>query len=120
MKKILVTSILSLFLVASLPSCVAIHSGYMANSASLSSANFIYIRKYIEGQATASYVFGIGGLDRETLVSDAKEKMLKICPLGDNEALVNLTVNFKSSYYLGYVFIQVTCTVTADVVEFHK
>jgi len=37
--------------------------------------------------------------------------------LKDNQALVNTTVNFANSYYLGLV-ITVTCTVSADVVEF--
>jgi hypothetical protein len=43
--------------------------------------------------------------------------MLKSYLLNKNQALVNLTVNFKNSYYLG-IFQTVTCTVTADVVEF--
>ena len=44
--------------------------------------------------------------------------MLVASPLKGNQALVNLTVNFKSSYYLGFLVMTQKCIVTADVVEF--
>ncbi|MBF2709315.1 hypothetical protein IR213_12040 [Flavobacterium soyangense] len=101
-----------------LTSCSAVHSGSMENSASLSSANFSYVKQNIEGKAQATYVLGIGGLAKETLVNNAKQKMLAENPLRDNQTLANLTVNFKKSYYLGLIYSTVKCTVTADVVEF--
>jgi len=98
-------------------SCAAIHSGNMASSASLSSANFSYVAKNIYGKSTCSYFLGFGGLKRESLVRDAKKAMLDGHPLMDNQAIANLTVSFKKSFYLG-VIIYVDCLVSADIVEF--
>jgi hypothetical protein len=118
MKKIILNSIVGIFLLSILTGCVAFHSGYMANSAALSQANFSYVKQNIKGEASATYILSIlGGLTNATLVDAAKKDMLKSYLLNKNQALVNLTVNFKNSYYLG-IFQTVTCTVTADVVEF--
>ena len=118
MKKIILKSSLVIILALSIASCSAVHSGAMENSASLSSANFSYVKQNIEGKAQATYVLGIGGLAKETLVNEAKQKMLAENPLKDNQTLANLTVNYKRSYYLGLIYSTVKCTVTADVVEF--
>ena len=96
----------------------ATHQGLMQNSASLSSANFSYVKQQIQGKASATYIFGIGGLGKKTLVDNAKQRMIKsnLNLLSSNQALANITVNFKTSYYL--LFMNVGCTVTADVVQF--
>lgn len=119
MKKIILKSIFALTIAIFISSCAAVHSGYMSNSAALSSANFSYVKQNIKGEATATYVFGIGGLAKETLVDNAKQQMLASTPLKSNQTLANLTVNFKSSFYLGFLYRTVRCTVTADVVEFN-
>ena len=117
MKKIILKSVLAITIVIFASSCSAYHSGYMANSASLSAANFSYAKQNIKGEATATYILGIGGLAKETLVDNAKQQMLNANPLKSNQTFANLTVNFKASYYLG-VYKTLKCTVTADVVEF--
>ena len=117
MKKIILKSVLAITIVIFASSCSAYHSGYMANSASLSAANFSYTKQNIKGEATAAYILGIGGLAKETLVDNAKQQMLNANPLKSNQTFANLTVNFKASYYLG-VYKTLKCTVTADVVEF--
>ena len=89
----------------------------MTNSTALSQANFEYVSNNIQGSESVTYVLGIGGMTKETLVDNAKKDMLQRNPLKANQALCNLTVNMKTSYQLG-LFITVTCTVTADVVEF--
>ncbi len=117
MKKNILKSIFAFTIAIFISSCAAFHSGYMTNSAALSSANFSYVKQNIKGQSTATYVLGIGGLEKVTLVDNAKQQMLATNPLKSNQALANLTVNFKYSFYFG-VFSSVNCTVTADVVEF--
>ena len=64
------------FLVVANSGCMAIHSGIMNNSASLSSANFSYVKRGIYGSSKVEYFLGIGGLDRTSLVIAAKEDML--------------------------------------------
>ncbi len=119
MKKIFFKSISVITVSILLTSCSGLHTGYMSSSAALSSGNFIYAKQNVRGSATASYFLGlIGGMEKETLVDDAKQKLLADNPLKDGQALANLTVNFKTSFYFGMIFRKVTCTVTADVVEF--
>ena len=101
--------------VLSFSSC-AVHNGYMTNSASLSQANFSYVKKSVSGEASTMKVFGLGGLAKSKIVEEAKKQMLKRNKLQDNQALANVTVNWKNSVYL-VVNIN-TCTVTADIVEF--
>jgi hypothetical protein len=117
MKKKLVVSLFSFLVIVGLMSCASIHTGYMNNSVALSQPNFSYVQRNIQGVSNATYILGIGGLSKETLVNSAKMNLMDIALLKDNQALVNTTVNFRNSYYLGVVII-VTCTVTADVVEF--
>ena len=98
-----------------LGSC-AVHMGYMNNSAGLDDANFSYKQQGISGSAEATYVVGFGGLHHEAIVDEAKQNMLKEHPLQSNQALANVTVNYRNAFYL--VVIKSKCTVTADVVEF--
>lgn len=95
----------------------AVHNGYMNNSASLSQANFSYVNTNISGTASTLNVIGFGGLRKQAIVAEAKENMLKENPLKPNQALTNITVNWKMGFYL--IAIMNTCTVTADVVEFY-
>jgi len=103
--------------VLSFSSC-AFHSGYMNNSASLSQANFDYTQKSISGTATTSKFFGLGGLGKLAMVEEAKKDMLKNYPLQSNQALVNVTINWKNSII--FFIMTNSCTVTADIVEFKK
>ncbi|WP_299818103.1 DUF6567 family protein [uncultured Pontibacter sp.] len=110
----------ALLIAVTFSSCAAFHSGDMASSASLNSANFSYAKQSIKGESTATYVFGIGGMAKESLVANAKQQMLASNPLSANQALANVTVSYKSSLYVGLLYRTVTCTVTADVVEFNN
>jgi hypothetical protein len=115
MRKIILLFAITLML----SGCAAIHTGYMANSAALSSGNFMYVKRNIKGVSKAEYILGIGGFSKETLVDDARQDMLiNNYLIKDNQALVNLTVNFKTSYIFFGIYTSVTCVVTADVVEF--
>lgn len=108
--------IAALFAISLLSGC-AMHAGYMTNSASLTQANFSYVQMNIKGDSRATYVLGIGGFNKNTLVNFAKQQMLADHPLKNNQALVNVTVNFKRATVLG-IYTEVNCRVTADVVEF--
>ena len=114
MKSVVRLSIFAL-LIAVLSSC-SIHSGYMNNSASLGEANFKYIEKNIYGSAKTLKVLGIGGSGKYALVHMAKLNMLDSYELKSNQALVNITVNWKKTTYL--LASTTKCVVTADIVEF--
>lgn len=93
----------------------ATHWGMMTGNASLSSNNF-KITKIATGSATATKIFGIGGLGKDALVLDAKKNLLQNYPLRDGQALANVTIDIKTSFI--FFVIKEKATVTADIVEF--
>lgn len=97
-------------------SSCAIHSGYMNNSAALSQANFNYVQTGLSGTSTAIKILGIGGLNKQAMVDEAKDNMLMLDQLKSNQAIANVSVNWKSSFFL--LVVSTKCTVTADIVEF--
>jgi hypothetical protein len=118
MKKTVFKSALVAFVALTMSGCAS-YSGSMLNSASLSSANFSYVKENISGTASVMSFLGLGGgffKEDWGLVLEAKRKMLLANPLKKNQALVNITVNFKTKVAL--CIISKACTVTADVVEF--
>ena len=113
--------IYSLSIILLLNSCSAYHSGTLQNSTALGQANFSYVHKDVKGSATCTYIFGIGGLAKDAIASNAKQALLKQYPLKENQALANITINYKSVapfYVIGFLYHSVTCTITADIVEF--
>jgi len=107
---------MTIFVISLFSSC-AMHQGYMVNSASLSSNNFKYVKRDLQGVAIVTYVIGFGGLSKMAIVDAAKKDLLSTYTLRDNQALVNLTVNWKSTFVIPFAITN-RCTITADVVEF--
>lgn len=101
-----------------LTGCIATHVGNMSGSASLSSPNFLYKKQNIFGESKATYVLGIGGEARQSLILEAKKNMLKENPLLRNQALANVTVSYKTTNFIGFLVVVVRCNVSADIVEF--
>ncbi len=120
MKKIITNSFIAISIAILFSGCFALHSGYMTDSAALGSANFVYVKHGIRGEAKATYVFGIGGLATQALVDEAKRNMMFFCPLKDNQTLANITLNWKSTHWFLGIVNTTTCTITADVVEFRN
>ncbi|MBT8316044.1 MAG: hypothetical protein HKP59_00300 [Lutibacter sp.] len=117
MKKIMLKSVFILSIALFVSSCAAGLTGSMSDSAALSSNNFTYAEKNVQGLSQATYVLGFGGMKREAIVNEAKQKMLANNPLRSNQAIANLAVDFKISNFLGIVYT-VKCYVSADIVEF--
>jgi hypothetical protein len=101
---------------------MALHMGTYNSSAVLNQANFSYVKQDLVGKSKLTYILGIGGLAKETLVFHAKKDLIKNhfgndSGLKENQALANVSVNVKTSNYLG-LFVIAKCTLTADLVEF--
>ena len=111
---------LGLFLLSAyfLASCAASHSGYMVNSASLSSNNFHYVQTDAFASAKCTYFLGLGGVQHDALVGEAKQNLYYKTGLLDNQVLANVTVNWKTKFSWFGLVITSKCTVTADIVEF--
>lgn len=119
MKKLLLST---LILSASLLSSCATHSSYTGNlkssqtSVVLSQNNFSVV-DHIEGKAKATYVFGIGGLNKKSLVEKARSEMYTKAELqGFPRAIINETFSTKTSFFLFFWKQQVNSS--ADVIEF--
>jgi len=106
--------VISMMLISS----CAIHTGVMGNSAHLGQANFTYVKKGLYGTCQTTRVLGFGGLFKADLVEEAKKEMLAEYELQANQALANVTVDWKHSRYI--VVKMTKCSVSADVVEFSK
>tara|TARA_B110000046_G_scaffold101220_1_gene108722 strand:+ start:258 stop:536 length:279 start_codon:yes stop_codon:yes gene_type:complete len=90
----------------------------MGNSVALSKANFEYVKRNLTGTSNAGYVLFIGGFEKDALVNEAKENLISSLgrPLKNNEVLINLTVDWKKTFFL--IFMENKCTITADIVVF--
>ena len=114
MKKLLVLALSFLFF----QSCISLHNGHIApNSVSVSTDNF-QIVKSISGEAKALYILGIGGAIKEGLVREAKINMYNKYPPKPNEIITNITVDNKQTFFLGFLVMQHSVIVSADVVKF--
>ena len=92
------------------------HGGYMNNSAALNQGNFKYNYQGVSGSASTFLFLGIGGFNTSKIVEDAKKELLRKHPLKSNQALANVTVNWRNSFYI--IAMSTTCTISADIIEF--
>ncbi len=113
--------ILTLFCVGFLSSC-AFHDGLTRNynghitQVELTNKNYT-ITEYVEGKASATYVFGIGGLGKNALIASARKDMLASASLlGTSKAVINETVEVRHSIY-PFVWKR-KVVVSAYIVEF--
>ena len=100
------------------------HSGLTTNqntsqtTVELSEANFEVVKK-VSGNASASYILGIGGTSKVALIERAQADMLAETELvGTSRALINQTVEVHLANILGPIYNEKTVVVSAYVVEF--
>jgi len=112
----------SLFVSVCLFSSCATHSSHTGNlnshltNVELSSNNF-KVTNQVSGSAKATYVFGIGGLSKKSLVQVARQEMYSKADLiGGSKALVNETLDTKISFF--FLFWKMQVNTSAHIVEF--
>ncbi len=71
------------------------------------------------GEASATYICGIGGLSKKALYNNAINEMSKNANLTGAQTLVNTTVHYNVAMWTP-LYVKTTCTATANVVEFTK
>ena len=72
-----------------------------------------------EGESSATYILGIGGLSKKALKNNAINEMSKNAKLTGAQSLVNITTN-ASIKMITPLYMQVTYTATANIIEFTK
>ena len=112
---ILATSILFL-------SSCGMNAGYIANinntQVILDEANYTYVGS-ATGEATSTWIFGMGPMGTQALVQKAKEDLASKVNLYDGaRALVNMTVD-ETVKMVTPLFIKRTAYISADVIEFN-
>lgn len=117
MKKILVIiAIAATMLCASSCGVSAAFSNNVNETKVVLSENNFKVVGQAYGEATATYIFGIGGLSEKALYSNAIDEMTRNANLTGSQTLVNITTSVAVKHIL--VYSQVTCTATATVIEF--
>jgi hypothetical protein len=116
MKKIL----FSLLVVTVLFSSCAVHYGGTTGSTQvqLTKKNFKVVES-VQGEASATYIIGIGGLAKKGLIAEARSKMIANSNLvGSSRAIINETVEIKQSFWLPGIYQVYTVIVSGHIVEF--
>jgi heptaprenylglyceryl phosphate synthase len=105
-----------------LSSCATMLSGYnsFGTTTVLNAANFDYVKKNVSGKSEVKYILGLGGNKKEAMINEAKQELFANHPLKANQALANVTIDYKNKMVFGNLIQKVTCTINADVVEFTK
>lgn len=118
MKKLTILLIGTIFVFSS----CAVHNGLTTNQNNhttevvLSKKNF-KVTESVQGESQAMYVFGIGGLSKKAMVSEARANMLsKANIVGSSKAIINETVEIKYSFFPIVRLYKVT--VSGHIVEF--
>jgi len=102
----------------------AFHNGLTNNfnnnntTVELSEDNFKVVN-YVQGDAHCTYIFGIGGLNKEALVEKAKSEMYRRADLkGKPRAIANISVDTK--YNIFPIVRRIKVTASGHVIEFEK
>lgn len=99
----------------SLLSCTTLHSGVLTGN------NVYPNQKIVDtaiGTEKATYVFGIGGNNKDALVYNAKRNLYKNFPLKKDQVYSNFTIDFKNSFRI--VYFERKVIVSADIVTLNN
>lgn len=116
MKKFLLLFVI----ITSLSSCFGISKfAYHAIDTNLSNSDYEYkVRNTVTGEASATYVLGIGGMseDAEQLYESSFQNMMSRARLRDDQMIVNVIAESKFRCWLGLIMKQTVYT-TGTIVE---
>ena len=117
MKKI-IKLLLVLF---TLNSCISLHNGQFHNSTILTEANFKYKKQNAFGTSSTFNFLGlITDIDTKSLIGQAKADLYNYYKIEDYQTISNVTVNFKTTFFLFGVFSKTDCVFSADIIEFNR
>lgn len=71
----------------------------------------------VEGEATATYILGIGGLSKKAIRANAIAKMYKAANLKGSQTIINTTVK-QTVGGLVPLWVEATYTATGTIIEF--
>ena len=83
----------------------------------LSEANYKIVGQ-AEGEWSATYVFGIGGLSKKSLTNNAISEMYKNANLTGNQQIINITTTTSSEQWV--VYTKKRAIARGYIIEFEK
>lgn len=69
------------------------------------------------GEATATYICGVGGLNKKALYDNAINEMAKNANLSGSQTLTNTTVHYSIKMITPF-YVKTTCSATANIIQF--
>lgn len=81
------------------------------------SGNNFEVLGQVSGQASATYICGIGGLSEKALYTNAVDEMFKNAELSGSQTIVNITTSYAVKMYTPLYVVE-TCMATGTVIEF--
>lgn len=69
------------------------------------------------GEATATYICGVGGLSKKALYDNAINEMAKNANLKGSQTLTNTTIHYSVKMITPF-YVKTTCSATSNIVEF--
>ncbi len=84
----------------------------------LSQNNFIVV-KNVSGEASATYILGIGGYKAAETKASAMNQMIQNANLSGSQAIVNASVSMHEKTVLG-IYTKVIAYATGTVIEFYE
>lgn len=97
--------------------CAINNSMLIAPSASINKSNFKIVKNVI-GTSKSSYILGIGGLNQNGLINEAKLQLYENAKLKNNQLIGNVTLDEKITYIFTPIYYSKTVIMTADIIEF--
>lgn len=104
----------------SLTGCVGV-AGTVSNNLTqtqvvLSDNNFKVVGQAY-GEASATYICGIGGLSKKALYNNAISEMSENANLQGSQTLTNTTVHYSVAMWTPF-YVKVTCSASANIIQF--
>jgi len=70
----------------------------------------------VTGECSQTYVFGIGGLSKQSMANSAVAEMYRNANLSGSQAIINTNVSYKNKLIL--IYSQAKCIASGTVIEF--
>lgn len=114
----IIAAICVLFLLSGCGASLPVTSNHNVHQTNvvLSQNNYDIVR-HVEAEVSATYVFGIGGVSRKALKSNAVAELTREANLTGSQALVNVTV-MQGGFTFAGIYSKVIYTAEGTVIEF--
>ena len=120
MKKLIFVSFILLFFASCATFNPNVHSQNVNQTQVVLTSNNFKVIKRVQGSATATFILGIGGLNKKGLVASARKDMYEMAKLEGAQTIISEHTEWKVSSLIPFVWGSATVTTSGYVIEFTK